>query len=121
MGRPVIGLALGGGGARGFAHIGVLKYLEEQRIPFHRIAGTSMGSIAGGLAATGLDSDEIATIVQGINWDDMFSDNTDRQDQPARRKQDDLLGLDGPKLGMSKDKSVLPGGVVAGSKNSFPV
>ena len=68
---PSIGLALGGGGARGFAHVGVLKYLEEYRIPYHRIAGTSMGSIAGGMAATGLDPDEIARIVQDIDWDDI--------------------------------------------------
>ncbi len=115
-GRPVIGLALGGGGARGFAHIGVLKYFEEQRIPFHRIAGTSMGSIAGGLTATGLDPDEIAVIVEKIDWSSMFSDGTDRQYLPARRKQDDQFGLDGPKFGVSKGKAALPSGVVAGQK-----
>lgn len=116
---PVVGLALGGGGARGYAHIGVLKYLEEHHIPYHRIAGTSMGSIAGGLAATGLDADEIARIVQEIDWDDMFSDSTDREDLPMRRKADDLVGLYGPKLGVGKNSELLPGGVVAGQKISF--
>lgn len=118
-GQPVIGLALGGGGARGYAHVGVLKYLEEYRIPFHRIAGTSMGSIAGGLASTGLGADDIAQVVQEIDWDDMFSDSTDRQDIPMRRKSDDLVGLYGPKFGVGKDEELLPGGVVAGQKISF--
>lgn len=116
---PVIGLALGGGGARGFAHVGVLKYLKENRIPYHRIAGTSMGAIAGGLAATGLDADEIAELVQAIDWDDTFSDDTGRQDLPMRRKSDDAVGLYGPKFGVGKDSELLPGGVVAGQKIAF--
>lgn len=58
--RPKIGLVLSGGGARGAAHIGVLKYLEEQRIPIDVIAGTSMGAIVGGFYASGLSADEIA-------------------------------------------------------------
>ncbi len=118
-GAPVVGLALGGGGARGFAHVGVLKYLEEQRIPYHRIAGTSMGSIAGGFAAAGLDSKEISDLVQGTDWVDMFNDGTARQDQPLRRKQDDALGLRGPKLGIGEGDAVLPTGVVAGQKILF--
>ncbi len=118
-GRPVIGLALGGGGARGFAHVGVLKYLEENRIPYHRIAGTSMGSIAGGLAATGLSADEISNIVQDIDWPDVFSDSTERQDLPMRRKADDIIGLYGPKLGVGDGGSTLPTGVVAGQKILF--
>ena len=57
--RPAIGLALGGGGARGYAHLGVLRKLEELRVPYDFIAGTSMGSIVGGFLATGMESEEI--------------------------------------------------------------
>ncbi len=117
--RPVIGLALGGGGARGFAHVGVLRYLEDNRIPYHRIAGTSMGSIAGGLAATGMSAGEITQAVQDINWVDVFSDDTDRQDLPMRRKADDLVGLYGPKIGIGDDGASLPAGLVAGQKILF--
>ncbi|MEE4175403.1 MAG: patatin-like phospholipase family protein [Xanthomonadales bacterium] len=117
--RPVIGLALGGGGARGFAHVGVLKYLEDNRIPFHRIAGTSMGSIAGGLAATGMSAREITQVVEDIDWVDVFSDGTDREDLPMRRKADDIVGLYGPKIGLGADGASLPAGFVAGQKILF--
>ena len=58
--RPKIGLALSGGGARGAAHVGVFKLLEELQIPVDYIAGTSMGAVVGGLYASGMSSDEIA-------------------------------------------------------------
>ena len=57
--RPRIGLVLGGGGARGAAHVGVLKVLEELRIPVDVVVGTSMGSIVAGLYASGLTPEEI--------------------------------------------------------------
>ena len=114
--RPRIGLVLGGGGARGFAHVGVLKALEELRVPYDFVAGTSMGSIVGGMVATGMNSREITEVVEQLDWDDLFEDDTNRQDQPARRKGDDALGLYGPKLGVGKDSTLLPGGVVAGQK-----
>lgn len=117
--RPRIGLVLGGGGARGYAHVGVLKKLEEMRIPFDYITGTSMGSIVGGFLATGMQSDELGKIVREADWDDMFKDSTSREDQPFRRKADDDLGLFGPKLGIGKDSSLLPKGVVSGQKVIF--
>lgn len=117
--RPSIGLVLGGGGARGFAHVGVLKLLEEMRVPYDYIAGTSMGSIVGGMAATGMDSDEISAVIRGADWTDLFSDATDRQDQTMRRKLDQELGLYGPKIGVGKDSTLLPSGVVAGQKILF--
>jgi len=117
--RPKIGLVLGGGGARGYAHVGVLKKLEEMRIPFDYIAGTSMGSIVGGFLATGMESDELAKVVRDADWDDLFKDKTPRQDLPFRRKSDDDLGLYGPKLGIGKDSSLLPKGVVSGQKVIF--
>jgi len=117
--RPKIGLVLGGGGARGYAHVGVLKKLEEMRIPYDYIAGTSMGSIVGGFVATGMESDELAQVVREADWDDLFKDKTEREDLPFRRKGDDSLGLFGPKLGIGKDSSLLPKGVVSGQKVIF--
>lgn len=106
--RPKIGLVLGGGGARGYAHVGVLKKLEELRVPYDYIAGTSMGSIVGGFLATGMQSDELGRIVREAEWDDLFKDETSRQDIPFRRKADDTLGLFGPKLGIGEGSSLLP-------------
>lgn len=117
--RPTIGLALGGGGARGYAHVGVLRMLEEMRIPYDYVAGTSMGSIVGALTATGMDSQEIIDVIEGADWSDLFSDLTPREDQPARRKGDDVLGLYGPKLGVGEGSTVLPTGLVAGQKILF--
>lgn len=118
-GRPKIGLVLGGGGARGYAHIGVIKRLEELRIPYDYIAGTSVGSIVGGFLATGMDSDQLADVVRNANWDDLFDDKTQREDLPFRRKADDDLGLYGPKLGIGEKSSLLPAGVVSGQKILF--
>ena len=82
--RAKIGLVLGGGGARGYAHIGVLKKLEELHIPYDYIAGTSMGSIVGGLLAVGMQSDEITRVVEQADWDDLFTNDVDRADLPFR-------------------------------------
>jgi len=70
-----IGLALSGGGAKGFAHIGILKVFEEEGIPIHRISGTSMGSIVGSLYAIGYTPDEIEQIVLSSDWNILFNDN----------------------------------------------
>ncbi len=117
--RLAIGLALGGGGARGYAHLGVIKKLEELRIPYDYIAGTSMGSIVGGFLATGMSSDELTEVVRQANWEDLFEDKTAREDLPFRRKTDDQLGLFGPKLGIGKGNSLLPKGVRSGQKITF--
>lgn len=77
--RPKIGLVLSGGGARGAAHIGVLKYIEEMGIPIDYIAGTSMGSIVGGLYAMGYSSNDILDIINGIDWDRLMSNDVDRK------------------------------------------
>ena len=68
--RPKVGLVLGGGGARGAAHIGVLKYIEEIGLPVDYIVGTSMGSIIGGLYALGYSPDELQQLIGGIHWED---------------------------------------------------
>ena len=118
-GRPKIGLALGGGGARGGAHIGVIRVLEELNIPVDYIAGTSMGSIVGGMMAVGMTSDEMEEVITGIDWGELFKDDTERADLPYQRKRDDDLGLFGPKLGIGEDSSLLPQGFIAGQKILF--
>ncbi len=66
--RPRIGLVLGGGGAKGGAHIGVIKVLEEMRIPVDCIAGTSMGAIVGAAYSTGLSAQQLEKVVGSVNW-----------------------------------------------------
>ena len=78
--RPKVGLVLSGGGAKGAAHIGVLKYIEEAGIPIDYIAGTSMGSIVGGMYALGYTSDEILDIISDVDWDRLISNNVNRQE-----------------------------------------
>lgn len=85
--RPKIGLALGGGGAKGSAHIGVLKVLEQHNIPVDYIAGTSIGSVVGGMYASGLSVDEIQAIMLDTPWADAYSDRIPREDLPWRVKQ----------------------------------
>jgi len=85
--QPRIGLVLSGGGARGAAHIGVLKVLEELRIPIHAIAGTSMGALVGGAYASGIPASELEQRVLNIDWDKMLRDDPPRPQWPARRKQ----------------------------------
>ena len=82
--RPRIGLALSGGGARGFAHVGVLRALESLRIPIDCIAGTSAGSAIGAAYASGLSPDQIERQLNSVNWDrDMFQDAPPRRDLPT--------------------------------------
>jgi NTE family protein len=111
-----VGLVLGGGGARGAAHIGVLKVLEREHIPVSHIAGTSMGSIVGAFYAAGYSPDEIETIITSVNWRDMFSDDPPRDNQPMRRKDADLRYLLNFKLGIRRGKIIFPRGVLQGQK-----
>src|SRR5215207_9286279 len=70
--KPRVGLALSGGGARGIAHIGVLKVLEEMRVPVHCVTGTSMGAIVGGTFAAGVTPDKLEETVLKTDWDEVF-------------------------------------------------
>jgi len=72
--RPRIGLVLGGGGARGAAHIGVLRELERLRVPVDAIAGTSMGAIIGGLYAAGMTPQELEDLISNLDWAEVFQD-----------------------------------------------
>jgi NTE family protein len=114
--RPRIGLALSGGGARGAAHVGVLKVLEERRIPIDYIAGTSMGAIVGGLYASGLSAAELETIITTIDWTAAFSDFIPRTERSFRRKRDDDLYLVKNKPGVKGLNLLFPPGLLDGQK-----
>ena len=119
-GRAKIGLVLSGGGARGAAHIGVLEVLEEMHVPIDYIVGTSMGSIIGGLYASGMSLAEINEALAAIDWKDAFNDNIPREDRSFRRKRDDDLYLFKFKPGMGDDGKIkLPTGFLQGQKIYF--
>lgn len=111
--RPRIGLVLGGGGARGMAHVGVLKILEEMRIPVDCVAGTSMGSIIGGLYASGMSPDTMEKTLARIDWLEVFRDGPPRIDLPFRTKQDQRVLLNA-EVGLSRDGVQLPKGLLEG-------
>jgi len=95
-GRPKVCLVLSGGGARGVAHVGVLKALETLRIPIDCIAGTSMGAVIGGAYASGMTTREMEDVIAGLSTEILFRETPPRQDQAIRRKLDDrsiLFGL----------------------------
>lgn len=114
--RPRIGLVLSGGGARGVAHIGVLKVLEEQHVPIDAIAGTSMGAVVGGLYASGLTAREIESIMTSLNWQEAFRDLPPREDLTLRRKQEDQNFLVKFPLGIRGGKVLLPKGLIQGQR-----
>lgn len=113
---PCIGLVLGGGGARGAAHIGVIEVLEREHIPICRISGTSMGSIVGGLYAAGYTADEMHRIVTTLDWKTLFSDDPDRVEMPMRRKDADYRYLLDFEVGYKNGHIVTPAGFVQGQK-----
>jgi len=86
--RPKVGLVLAGGAAVGLAHVGVIRWLEEHRIPVDYVAGTSMGGLVAGLYATGYNAQQMAEFVDAIDWPDALRINTPFQDLSFRRKED---------------------------------
>lgn len=86
--RPRVGLALGGGAARGYAHIGVLRWLEEHRIPVDFIAGTSMGALVGGAYAMGYSPGEIVSFAESLDWDTALQPEVPYASLTFRRKED---------------------------------
>ena len=87
-GRPTVGLVLSGGGARGLAHIGVLKWFEDHHIPVDYLGGTSMGGLVGGMYASGMTPEEMRSFIKTINWVSTFGTGIKYQDLSFRRKQD---------------------------------
>jgi NTE family protein len=114
--RPRIGLVLSGGGARGAAHIGVLKVLEDLHVPIDAIAGTSMGAVVGGLYASGFSARDIERIVSTLNWQDAFKDRPPREELTFRRKQEDQDFLVKFPLGLRSKHFQLPKGLIQGQK-----
>jgi len=115
--RPSVGLVLSGGGAKGIAHIGILKMLDSLQIPVDYIAGTSMGGIIGALYAIGYSGSEIEAMAMGQNWQGLFSDLPPRKLLSYLEKEDDSrfqinLGIDG-------FTPVAPSGFIQGQKISL--
>lgn len=133
-----IGLALSGGGARGFAHIGVLQWMEENHIPVDAIAGTSMGGVVGAMYATGMSPKEMQRFIENVDWDETLLAEPSYDQLSYRRKQDrhDFQvganlglkhGLKGPNgfdprhgLGLLADRIALPYSTIA-SFDDLPI
>jgi len=114
--RPRVGLVLSGGGARGLAHIGVLKVLEELRVPVDVITATSMGSIVGGAYAAGYTPEQLKKLVTATDWREIFARRAPRADLHFRRKEDDFLNLSDIEFGIKEYGVTLPRGAI-GTQN----
>ena len=109
--RPKIGLVLAGGGAKGGAHVGVLKVLEEQRVPIDCIAGTSMGALVGAGYASGLPAADLETFVTGIDWERVIGGAGRRSLQPIEEKRMLDAASTPVELGFHEGHIVTPGGL----------
>ena len=98
-----VGLVLGGGGARGLAHLGIIDELEKLHIPISCIAGTSAGALVGGIYATGADVTELIQKVKTADWNSLLSGAPDRRKLPYLRKIDDNKNLSSPTIGLTAD------------------
>lgn len=114
--RPTIGLVLSGGGARGAAHIGVLRVLEKLYIPIDVVTGTSMGAIVGGMYASGYSVDEIEKLLRETDWDAVFRDEPPRKDRSFRRKRDDFNFMVKLEAGLKDGKVTIPKGLLQGQQ-----
>ena len=117
--RPRIGLVLSGGGARGVAHIGILKVLEELRIPVDVIAGTSMGAIVGGFYASGSSPAELEKMVTSMEWNEAFKDRPPLEDLSFRRKEDAANQMIKFDAGIRDGHLALPLGLIQGQNLNF--
>jgi NTE family protein len=111
--RPRVALALGGGSAKGIAHVGVLKWLEEHHIPVDFVAGTSMGGLIGGTYAVGMSPAEIEELLAGVDWDLIFRPDAPYRLKGYRRKEDALHFPVDLELGLKHGFS-LPSGLNSG-------
>lgn len=114
--RPRVGVALSGGGARGIAHVGVLRALHEMRVPIDVIGGTSMGAVVGGLYASGLSPDEIEAALAGVEWERILSDTPLRRSLEFRRREDDRRYVWEIEMGVDRGGIQVPGGLIAGQE-----
>src|SRR6185436_2776917 len=111
-GRPRIGLVLAGGGAKGGAHVGVLKVLEEMHIPVDCIAGTSMGALIGGGYASGIPAKDLETFVSTIDWGKVVGSQGRRDLEPIEQKRAGATYSNEFEFGLTPDGLTLPGGLV---------
>jgi len=111
--RPRIGLVLSGGGARGLAHVGVLKALEHAHVRIDAIAGTSMGAIVGGLYASGMSADQLETELRNIDWDALFATRVPRPYLSQRRKEEDFEIATGLEFGVHDGQLSAPQGALS--------
>lgn len=109
-----IGLVLGGGGARGAAHVGVLRVLEAEGIAVDYIAGTSMGAIVGALYASGYRPDDIEQVLESIDWPSTLRDNPPRRKQSMQRKLDQAMIPSSLEVGVGREGMRLPLGLLQG-------
>ncbi len=114
--RPRIGLVLSGGGARGYAHLGVLEYLEQLHIPIDYIVGTSMGALIGGLYASGISANELETKLGQINLSDIAFDRNDRAQLQQTQRSDDFQYPLAITAGYGDGKLKTPSGLVQGNQ-----
>ncbi|MGI9264442.1 MAG: patatin-like phospholipase family protein [Gammaproteobacteria bacterium] len=114
--RPKVAVVLGGGGAHGVAHLGVLRELERQRIPIDLVVATGFGGIIGGLYASGMTTDEINEFLLETDWSNVFDPDTQREDLSFRRKQDDDDFLIKYKVGVRDGQAQLPTSLVPNKK-----
>src|SRR5450830_197105 len=106
--RPRIALVLSGGGARGFAHIGVLRVLRELRVPVDMVVGTSMGSVVGGAFAAGASVEDLSRMARDTNWDQVVADRPARDELAWRRREEDVLLPSRIEFGVHRDGVALP-------------
>ncbi len=116
--RPKIGVAFEGGGALGFAHVGVLKWFEEHRIPIDYISGTSMGGLVGGLYATGMRPAELQDLMSKIDWNETLSGPIPFSEASYRRKEDRRDFQNGLEFGLRGGFN-FPSGLATGQNITF--
>lgn len=115
--HPRVGLALSGGAARGFAHVGVIEVLEEAGVVVDVVSGTSMGSVIGGLYAIGYTPGMLRNVAHGLDWDRVLSDAPDRRNLPVERKAEDGRTL--ITLPIQDGLPRLPGALIEGQRISL--
>lgn len=115
--RPKVGLVLSGGGAKGFAHIGILQMLDSLNIPVDYIAGTSIGGIGGALYSIGYNGDDLESLMTDLDWDEIFTDRPPREQLPYFQKKD--VGRYQLEFGLDGVKPVTPSGLIFGQKISL--
>lgn len=114
--RPKVAVVLGGGGAHGVAHLGVLQELERQRVPIDLLVGTGFGGLIGGLYASGMPASEISDFLIDTDWQNVFDPDTQREDLSFRRKSDDEDFLIKYRVGIKDGQAQLPTSLVPNEK-----